>query len=342
MEDKIDFVVTWLDSSDSEWQQQYKYYKEKETGRQESARFRNMDIFQYWFRAVEQYAPWVNKVFLVTNGTFPKWINKEHPKLVLVKHSDYIPEEFLPTFNSCTIELFLHRIKGLSEQFVYFNDDMFLNAPVLPETYFREGLPCDNNVESIQNVPVYNEQDGYGIYMSILANIGVINAHFDRRQTVRQSPKRWYGRHLGRYGLLLSFLLRNSRMFLGFSWRHFEQPFLKSVFEEAWGKASDVLFASCNRFREEVQLNPYFFRYWQFATNRFYPAKYKSKHINLCMSAMDRVANVLDNPQLLSICLNDTANCSDTDYDIINRELQGLLEKKFPSQSSFEKGDDIG
>ena len=84
----IDFVVTWLDSTDEEWQRQYAYYKKQCTGRQEVARFRNMDIFQYWFRAVEQYAPWVHKVFLVTNGTFPKWINKEHPKLVLVKHSD--------------------------------------------------------------------------------------------------------------------------------------------------------------------------------------------------------------------------------------------------------------
>lgn len=55
----IDFVVTWLDSSDQEWQTQFAKYKEKETGQMESARFRNLDIFRYWFRAVEQYAPWV-------------------------------------------------------------------------------------------------------------------------------------------------------------------------------------------------------------------------------------------------------------------------------------------
>ena len=333
----IDFVVTWLDSTDKEWQRQYAYYKEKYTGRTEAARFRNMDIFRYWFRAVEQYAPWVNKVFLVTNGTFPKWINEKHPKLVLVKHSDYIPEELLPTFNSHTIELFMHRIKGLSEQFVYFNDDFFLNAPVLPETFFREGLPCDNNEESMKNVPIYNSQDKYGIYLSILANIGVINAHFDRRQTVSHSLKRWYGFHLGKRGMLLSYMLRSSRKFVGFRWRHFEQPFLKSVFEEAWEKAPEQLLASCTKFREEVQLTPYFFRYWQFASNCFYPVKlYKSKHYNLRLSKLERVEQIIQDPMVLSICLNDTANCPDDEFDVINREIPRMLEQKFPFKSSFE------
>lgn len=334
----IDFVVTWLDSTDEEWQRQYAYYKEQCTGRQEAARFRNMDIFQYWFRAIEQYAPWVHKVFLVTNGTFPKWINKEHPKLVLVKHSDYIPEEFLPTFNSHTIELFIYKIPGLSEQFVYFNDDCFLNAPVLPETFFRDGLPCDNNAESLQMVPIYSKEDGYGIYMSILASIGVINAHFDRRQTVRESPWRWYGWHLGRRGLLLSLMLRHFWKFPGFDWRHFEQPFLKSVFEDAWRKEPERLFASCTKFREEVQLTPYFFRYWQFASNRFYPVRlYRSKYIYLRLSNLNRVERALQNSKVISLCLNDTANCPDEEYEIINRELQRMLEQKFPYMSSFEK-----
>ena len=68
---------------------------------------------------MEQYAPWVNKVYLVTNGTFPEWVNAECPKLVLVRHEDYIPEKFLPTFSSHTIELNMDKIPGLSEHFVY-------------------------------------------------------------------------------------------------------------------------------------------------------------------------------------------------------------------------------
>ena len=175
----IDFVVPWLDSTDPIWQEQFMTYSRDTKGNKDSARFRNMDIFHYWFRAVEKYAPWVRKVFLITNGKFPDWINKNHPKLVLVKHEDYIPKEYLPTFNSRTIELNLHRIKGLSEHFVYFNDDFFLNAPVQPEYYFRKGLPCDINRETFNNVPTYDPHEKFGISLCMYANLGIVNAHFD-------------------------------------------------------------------------------------------------------------------------------------------------------------------
>ena len=113
----IDFVVPWVDNNDSEWIKSYNYYHPGKTI-SDRGRFRDWDIFRYWFRAVERYAPWVNKVYLVTNGTFPKWINPDCEKLVLIKHSDYIPEKYLPTFNSITIELNMDKIPGLGETFV--------------------------------------------------------------------------------------------------------------------------------------------------------------------------------------------------------------------------------
>lgn len=121
---KIDFVVTWLDANDPIWRESYNKYRGG-VHKEDRGRYRNWDLFRYWFRAVENYAPWVNKVFLVTNGKFPDWINAKHPKLVLIKHTDYMPEKYLPTFNSRAIELNFHCIPGLSEHFVYFNDDMF-------------------------------------------------------------------------------------------------------------------------------------------------------------------------------------------------------------------------
>jgi len=76
---------------------------------------------------VEQFAPWVRKIHFVTCGQKPEWLNADHPKLSLVNHSDYIPQQFLPTFNSSLIEIYLHRIPDLTEHFVYFNDD-FLSS----------------------------------------------------------------------------------------------------------------------------------------------------------------------------------------------------------------------
>ena len=300
--EKIDFVVTWLDSADPQWQEQYAFYKTGAKGDKNKARYREMNIFNYWFRAVEKYAPWVNKVYLVTNGKFPDWINKDNPKLVLVKHEDYIPKEFLPTFNSCTIELHMHRIKGLSEHFVYFNDDVLINCPVTPDYYFKEGLPCDNNKETCFNVPLYTPRP-----------------------------------HLGLKGLIMSSVLMKQHLFVGFSNYHCEQTFLKSTYQEVWDKESDFLNASCTRFREEVIANPYLFRYWQLAKNMFYPLKRKSYAIHIsdksCTNTMDEV---LLSDKYHSVCINDTSLCTDEDFEFAMNHVTNLLEKKFPEKSSFE------
>lgn len=334
---QIDFVVTWLDSLDPEWQKSYAKYSPNTKGDKDNARFRNMDIFRYWFRAVEMYAPWVRKVFLITNGKFPDWINKDNPKLVLVKHEDYMPKECLPTFNSCAIELHMHKIKGLSNHFVYFNDDIFLNSPVKPNYYFRNGLPCDTNKETCFNVPIYTPSDKFGTWMSVLADIGIINRHFNRWKTVLQSPNKWFGFHLGIKGLIMSGLLSKQRLFVGFTNYHLEQAYLKSTFHEVWDKEPGFMNASCSRFREEITANPYIFRYWQLAKNLFYPMKRNGLFFFLIKEdCLKGISEALNNKKYNSICLNDSALCSEEDYIIINNGLIKLLEKKFPQKSSFE------
>lgn len=337
MQPQIDFVVTWLDPLDAEWQKSLAAYRPQTKGDASEARFRDMNIFRYWFRAVELYAPWVRKVFLITNGKFPDWINREHPKLVLVRHEDYMPKELLPTFNSCAIELHMHKIKGLSEHFVYFNDDIILNAPVVPDYFFKDGLPCDNNKETYLNVPIYTEKDRFGIYLSMMANIGIINRHFRRWDTVRQSPKRWFGLHLGAKGLIMSLLLARQRFFIGFSNYHLEQAYLKSVFDEIWEKEPDFMQESCSRFREEVTANPYIFRYWQLVTNRFHPMKKNGHFFFLTERAtIDHIEQVIAGSRCNSICLNDTALCSDDDYEYIKDRLQQIFQNKYPRPSTFE------
>lgn len=339
MKHDIDFVVTWLDSSDQAWQKDYQNYKYAvNKGDAAPARFRDWGLFRYWFRSIEQYAPWVHKVYLVTNGTFPEWINDKHEKLVLVNHADYIPKENLPTFNSHTIELHLHKIKGLSEHFVYFNDDMYLNGPVTPNYYFKDGLPCDNNAETLSNVPTYTKASRFGIYSIIMANIGIINAHFNRWNVVKQSPRKWFGFHLDIHNLFLSLYLARQNRFIGFNWRHNEQPFLKSVFEEIWKKEPEALINSCTRFREEMNLSPYVFRYWQFASNKFFPIKLnKQKLYPIVKEEFTQICEALTNQQIKSICLNDVPRCSHEDFEMLCPLLVKEFEKKYPKKSAFEK-----
>ncbi len=339
---EIDFVVTWLDSSDPEWQKEYNHYKkESESDSDHSAaRYRDWDLFRYWFRAVELYAPWVHKVFLVTNGTIPQWLNTEHSKLVLVNHKDYIPQELLPTFNSCTIELHMNKIKGLSEQFVYFNDDCYLNGPITPEYYFKNGLPCDRNKESFFNVARYSPNDRFNTYISMFTDVGVLNGHFERPNVIKKSLRRWFGPHLGWSGLFISCVVTmyRFRRFVGFKARHNEQPFLRSVWDEAWHEEPDMLNKSCTRFREDVILNPYFFRYWQFATNRFHPVNLcGTEKFQLIPGNVESIKKALGSRKIKSLCLNDCNFCTDNDFQRIKKVLHEHFEKKFPQKSAFEK-----
>lgn len=336
-EQQIDFVVLWLDPNDPQWQKDYATYSPNAKFGKENVRFRDHDIFKYWFRAVEKYAPWVRKVFLVTNGKFPDWINPDCSKLELVKHSDYIPEDFLPTFNSGVIETFIHRIKDLSEQFVFFNDDFFLNSSVKPTYFFKNGLPCDNNKETYFNVPIYTKEDRFGISTIMLTDIGLINHNFNRWQTVKKSPMRWFGFHLGIKGILMSFLLAKQRLFIGFTNYHIEQAFLKTVFEEAWNKEKSFILATSTRFRTDISVNQYLFRYWQFASNKFYPKKRSRAFFFLnSKETLKSIEKIMMDEKYKSFCINDSAFCSDEDYDFLKRELPLLFERKFPQKSSFE------
>ena len=231
----------------------------------------------------------------------------------------------------------MHKIKGLSEHFVYFNDDVFLNRPIKPDYYFKGDLPCDINKETCYNVPIYTDTDRFGTYISMMADIGIINHNFRRWNTVCQSPKRWFGLHLGLKGLIMSGLLAKQRLFVGFSNYHLEQAFIKTVFSEVWEKEPKFMNASCTRFREEITANPYIFRYWQFAKNMFYPQKRRFGVFHLTgRDCIDKIEKAINNTSIASICLNDTSFCSDDDFDFINKHIEKILNQKYPNKSSFE------
>ena len=122
----MDIIIAWVDGNDPEWQEEFNSYKGIKDGNTDPSRFRDWENFHFLFRGIEKFAPWVEKVHLVTWGHLPNWLNTDHPQLNIVNHKDYIPNEYLPTFNSHTIELNFHRIKELSEEYIYVNDDMFI------------------------------------------------------------------------------------------------------------------------------------------------------------------------------------------------------------------------
>ncbi|MBL1291558.1 stealth family protein [Streptomyces sp. For3] len=137
----VDAVYTWVDGADPEWIRR----RATALGRTDyheqaisAARFTSRDELRYSLRSLHQFAPWLRTVYLVTDGQVPAWLHTDHPGLKVVPHSEIFSDaSALPTFNSHAIESQLHHIPGLSDHFLYFNDDVFLGRSVTPEEFFH-------------------------------------------------------------------------------------------------------------------------------------------------------------------------------------------------------------
>ncbi|MGL3806103.1 Stealth CR1 domain-containing protein [Paeniglutamicibacter sp. R2-26] len=140
----IDAVYTWVDGTDEEWQRLKAAAQTEKSGESliqdalAAARFADHDELRYSLRSIEQYAPWIRRIWIVTNGQVPAWLDMDNPRIQVVSHEEIWPTpEGLPNFNSHAIEACLHRIDGLAEHYLYFNDDMILGRPVSPGRFFH-------------------------------------------------------------------------------------------------------------------------------------------------------------------------------------------------------------
>lgn len=142
---KIDLVYLWVDGSDAKWRAK-KNKALKDAGRpplkDDAIRFNDNDELRYSLRSAEKFAPWINHIFIVTDAQIPKWLNIKNPKITVVDQASIMPTSILPCFNSAVIEFHLTNIPGLSEHFIYANDDMFFGHKTGPEYFFNpKGAP---------------------------------------------------------------------------------------------------------------------------------------------------------------------------------------------------------
>lgn len=336
MNDAIDIIIPWVDGSDSVWQierTKYSSYVQVDSNANSSIRYQSWDNLHYWFRAIEKFMPWVNKIFFITYGHLPDFLNVEHPKLRIVKHSDYIPKEYLPTFNSNTIEMNYHRIADLSENFVLFNDDVFPLQPIDETYYFRDNLVCDEAVES-PIMPVDIGDLSRWACTVKANNILLINKHFNKRDVQKQNFWKWY--YPG-YGELLkrNIGLRYWYNFVGFHDPHLAVALKKSTFEELWKREKDLLdVASKNKFRGETDVSQYLARYWQLCSGNFNPRKTLGKSYSVKIDNYKGIAKRIEQQKLQMVSLNES--CTEDEFGIIKKEINGAFEKILPEKSSFE------
>jgi hypothetical protein len=326
----IDIVIPWVDGADSAWRQQRAQYTSDSRSDNDEARYREWDLFRYWFRGVEQYMPWVRTVHLVTWGHLPTWLNGKHPKVHVVRHEEFIPKEYLPTFSSHVIELNMHRIPGLADHFIYFNDDVYVTGAVKPEDFFRQGKPVDTAVLGVV------KNSGTANYMPyiMLNMLGVLNENFSKRAVLKQNRKKWFSPQNG-LGVLHNLYLMPESSFTGFRNYHTCIAYTKDTFHQVWERFSPILEQTCaHRFRSRDDVNQYLFRYWQLVTGNFEPHKPNSAYLTIGEDTADKIGATIDSPHYKIVCVNDDP--MGFDFEKEQPVIHALFEKRFPIRSAYE------
>ena len=343
---KIDFVVLWVDGSDPKWLAKKALHERKnaETSllssflygdANSSCRYRDDGTLRYWFRAVEKFAPWVNRVFLITDSQKPEWLNTSCPKLRFVDHKDFIPAQYLPTFNTRPIELNIHRIEDLSEHYVFFNDDMYLLQPVSRDFYFKKGLP---RLPCHLGLPYHL---GFNTVGRVMYNdFSVLNTTFDTSKQVLKNYRKWF--NIPALGLrrvlknLLAFAANRNIPIHMFG--HLPAPSLKSTLGNIWETIPDIMEeTSLQKFRSPTQVNQWLVTAWNLTMGTFSPVQEHNRGtmISLSTNTIDDICRTIQFQTFPQACFND--NGQNDDPELCRKRLVEAFQKLLPEKSSFEK-----
>lgn len=296
----MDAVILYVNCDDPEWQKEY--YRNTVTPL-EFSRFRDWGTLPFLFRGIAKYLPFIEKVHLVVSGEsqVPEWIDRERVHIVL--HKDIMPKEYLPNFNSCMIETHIPYIEGLSEEFLYFNDDMFPINPCKPELFFREGRPqlylMTKKKDAFSNLNLYRSQCCNSSNMA------------RRALGMKESLEFFYPPH----------------------WPH---PILKSQCLEVLEKMKDEYREQASVLRTAKNVNQYLFLAYEYLNGKADSHKLPFAYCEPEKSNIHAVATQIETSSKAVLTLNDS-KCSPMDYGYCRRVVLAAFSKKLGESCKYEK-----
>ncbi len=292
----MDAVITYVNGLDPLWQKDYEKYTNVPVLEK---RFRDWGTLKYLLRGIEENMPFINNVFLVVarDSQVPEWVDRNVVKVVL--HKDFVPEECLPTFNCNPLELHLHRIEGLDEQYLYFNDDMFPMNPCVPEDFYMDGKPA----------------------IKFSTCLLALNSY---KSICRNSNR-----------LALKALGRKPGLFFKRP-QHICSPMLKSSCEEVYAKSEEEIMSSLTRVRTRDNFNQYLFLDYMYYAGNAVSRRIPAKFFSLGTASSSKIASFIVNPSAKLICINDV-RIPEEKYEPIRSQLLEAFEKRYPEKSKFEK-----
>lgn len=310
----VDIVYTWVDGDDPVWQAKKSAHLGDVSAAEinetavSASRFMNRNELKYSLRSVEAYANWVNHIYIVTDGQLPEWLDTSHPKISVIHHRDiFADQQALPVFNSHAIESQLHHIPGLSERYLYMNDDVFMMRPVLPELFFTgNGMskffpsqaPLDLTERSSNDMPV----------LSAAKRGRAFIAHEHQRTVTNK-------------------------------FKHAPHPQLRSVlksFEQDHPEVFETVSHSKFRHPDDYSIASSLYHYHAYALGKAVPGNIRYSYVDIAAPNAEARFDWWSRSHSLDvICINDTSTTSDMVR--VNNFVVELLEKKFPVPSSFER-----
>ena len=292
----MDAVITYVNGFDPLWRKSF----EETTGKQAMAkRFRDWGTLPYLLRGIQEHIPSVDKVFLIVSSEsqVPSWVDRE--KLNVVYHKDIIPEQFLPTFNSSTIEMFMHRIPDLGEEFLYFNDDMFPVMDCKKEDFFKDGKSAIGFAHHLLAANKYKKR--------------VRNSDRQARKVAGKKP-----------GL---FFIRP---------QHTCSPMIKSMNEELFHASRDVIYSVISRLRNAHTFNQYLFLDYQYLAGLGVSRRISNRHISLAAVSPERLAAAIVSPDRQIVSINDV-EMSPERFHLLRRTMLEAFSRHFPEKSVYER-----
>ena len=293
----MDVVITYVNGNDPVWKQDYEKYTNVPVMQK---RFRDWGTLKYLLRGIENRMPFVRNVYLVVShpSQVPEWVDRKNLKIVL--HRDIIPEEFLPTFNCNPIEMHLHRIPGLDEEYLYFNDDMFPVGDCKPEDFFCNGRPV---------IGYYRHFIAGNMYKKICRNSDRL-----ARKALGLKPSFFFTRP-----------------------QHICSPMLKSQCEELYSMVEEqVRRTSASRTRTENDLNQYLFLDYMNYKGMVIREKISNKHFSVSVASPESLEAFLRKPDRNLVCINDV-HLSESRYEALHDAILNAFESVFPIKSKYEK-----
>ncbi|MEU3457900.1 stealth family protein [Micromonospora sp. NPDC006766] len=313
----IDAVFTWVDGSDPEWLRRKMAALTSPEARHavaaNSSRYHNRDELRYAMRSLYSFAPWLRRIFLVTDSQLPSWLDPAHPMITVVTHATLFADlGGRSSFNSHAIESRLHRIEGLAEHFLYFNDDVFLGRPVLPTHFFHA-----NGIAKFFLSPA---QFGLGEAKPSDAPVNAAGKN-NRRHIQRQ------------FGVTITQKMKHTPFALRRSIMHQIEQVLHA----------DVMETARHQFRHQGDLSipSSLHQYWAYLTGQAVPGDIEYEYADLGHpSTPARLAELLASRHREVFCLNDT----DSDPEAFaeqERMLADFLPRYLPFPAPFELPDDV-